>query len=204
MTRQDRPLPPRARAISAATGTDFLEWARRIDALGGPGLDHASIARELPQRWEITEWWAQGVTVAYEQWIGRREVGQSCTGEYAASASRTVLGDLDAVAEAWDAFVDEARREELGLGPGRRSATDRWRYWRADVQDGSQVSVNISAAPAGAARATAAGPRSTVAVEHKQLATAAERETWRGAWKAVLSDFVQHLSTRPDAPEETR
>ena len=36
------------------------------------------------------------MTIAYEQLIGRRVVGQSCAGDFAASASRTLPGDPDA------------------------------------------------------------------------------------------------------------
>src|SRR5690606_33966373 len=105
--------------------------------------------------------------------------GQSCMGEYAASASRTLQGELDEVARDWDAFADRERREQLGLGEGRASSTERWRYWRADVDGGSQVSVNMSAKPVPAGSA----PRCTVAIEHKGLESAEAREAWKTAWK---------------------
>src|SRR5699024_7143057 len=108
-----------AARIGAGTGVPLHEWTRRIDEAGGRELDHAAIARLLPERWEISEWWAQGVTVAYEQLIGRRVVGQSSDGDFSASASRTVPGDPDSVRERWDAFMTPARREELGLGEPR-------------------------------------------------------------------------------------
>lgn len=87
----------------------------------------------LPRRGEISEWWAQGVTVAYEQIIGRRVVGQSCEGDFAASASRTVPGDPDSVRDRWDAFMTPQRREELGLAEPssptpRRGATGALRW----------------------------------------------------------------------------
>lgn len=71
---------PHAARIQAGTGVPLDEWTRWLDEAGGRELDHAAIARMLPRRGEISEWWAQGVTVAYEQIIGRRVVGQSCEG----------------------------------------------------------------------------------------------------------------------------
>lgn len=172
---------PHAARIEAGTGTPLSTWTQRLDEVGGRALDHAAIARLLPERWEISEWWAQGVTVAYEQVIGRRVVGQSCDGDFSASASRTVLGDPDAVRARWDAFLSVERREELGLEEPRTSDTDSWRYWRAAVSDGTRLSVNITAKDEG---------RSSLAIEHKGIETAAGREAWKTLWKRILTDFT--------------
>ncbi|WP_114855497.1 hypothetical protein [Brachybacterium sp. YJGR34] len=172
---------PRARAIGTGTGTELGTWVERIDEAGGRELDHAAIARLLPERWEITEWWAQGVTVAYEQIIGRRVVGQSCEGDFAASASRTVAGTPEEVRGRWDAFMTPQRREELGLGAPSLTDTERWRYWRAAASDGTRLSVNITAKDEG---------RSTLGLEHKGIETSAGRDAWKAAWKTVLTAFA--------------
>lgn len=179
---------PAAARIEAGTGTALSTWTQRIEAAGGRELDHAAIARLLPERWEVSEWWAQAVTVAYEQVIGRRVVGQSCDGDFAASASRTVPGDPDAVRTRWDAFMSVARRAELGLEQPRLSETARWRYWRAAADDGTRLSVNITAKDEG---------RSTLGIEHKGIETAVGREAWKTLWKTTLTDFT-HFT------EETR
>ena len=191
---------PRAASIESGTGTALETWVQRITEAGGPDLDHAAIARLLPERWDITEWWAQGVTVAYEQVIGRRVVGQSCDGDFSASASRTVPGDLDAVRDRWAAFMTPARREQLGLEEPRLSDTATWRYWRAAVADGSRISVNITAksSPAGC---TSTEPRSTLGIEHKGLETATGRDAWKAAWSRTLADFT---TSPDDLLKETR
>lgn len=176
---------PRAAAIETATGASLQTWVERIDEADGRVLDHTAIARLLPERWDITEWWAQGVTVAYEQIIGRRVVGQSSAGDFAASASRTVVGDMDRVRDAWDAFLTPQRREELGLQEPSLTATDTWRYWRAAVADGSRLSVSITVTDHRDGSA-----RSTVGIEHKGIGTAAGRDAWKDTWKAVLTDFA--------------
>lgn len=172
---------PQARRIATGTGVPLTTWTARLDERGGTDLDHASLARHLAEEHELDGWWAQSVTVAYEQVIGRRVVGQSCEGDFSASASRTVPGDMDAVQQAFDAFMTPARREQLGMAEGSLSATERWRYGRAAVEDGSRASINISAKGA---------DRSTLAVEHKGLETAEARQVWKDAWKRTLDAFV--------------
>lgn len=180
----DQILPqdhPHAARLENGTGTSLAEWTDRLDAAGGRDLDHTAIARMLVERWEVEEWWAQGVTVAYEQVIGRRVVGQSCDGDFSASASRTVPGTPTQVRDRWDAFMTEARRDGLGLEEPSLSDTATWRYWRAAVADGSRVSVNITAKDEG---------RSTLGIEHKGLETADARTAWKDAWKGVLGEFT--------------
>jgi hypothetical protein len=180
---------PHAARLEKGTGAPLAEWTRRLDEAGARELDHTAIARLLAERWEVDEWWAQGVTVAYEQLIGRRVVGQSRDGDFAASASRTLDGEPDEVRERWHAFMTEARREELGLEEPSLSDTATWRYWRAGVADGSRVSVNITAKDPG---------RSTLGIEHKGIATAEGRAAWKDAWARVLADF-----TAPDTTDRT-
>lgn len=179
---------PHAARLENGTGTSLAEWTDRLDEAGGRDLDHTAIARMLVERWEVEDWWAQGVTVAYEQVIGRRVVGQSCDGDFSASASRTVPGTPTQVRDRWDAFMTEARRDGLGLEEPSLSDTGKWRYWRAAVADGSRVSVNITAKDEG---------RSTLGIEHKGLETADARTAWKDAWKGVLGEFT----ALPDAQE---
>lgn len=173
---------PHASRIENGTGTALTTWVERIDGAGGQALDHAAIARLLPERWDIGEWWAQGVTIAYEQVIGRRVVGQSCEGDFSASASRTLDGDMTAVRDRWDAFMTDERREQLGLEEPRRTDTGTWRYWRAAASDGTRISVNITDKDQG---------RSTLGIEHKGIETAESRDAWKGVWKRILTDFTR-------------
>jgi hypothetical protein len=204
---------PRAVPVESATGVALATWVERIDDAGGRDLDHAAIARLLPERWDITEWWAQSVTVAYEQIIGRRVVGQSCDGDFSASASRTLTGEPDTLRDRWHDFMTPARREQLGLEEPSLTATATWRYWRAAVEDGTRLSVNITAkaAPASAA-AGEQSPRSTLGIEHKGIETAEARDAWKTAWKSTLTEFAAFLasveaarpSEKPAPEKETR
>jgi hypothetical protein len=181
---------PHAARLEKGTGTPLETWVRRLDGAGARELDHTAIARLLTEEWEVDGWWAQGVTIAYEQLIGRRVAGQSSTGDFAASASRTVDGAPGEVRDRWDALMTAQRRERLGLEEPSLSDTATWSYWRAAVSDGSRVAVSITAKDPG---------RSTLGIEHKGIGTAEERTAWKDAWKQVLGEFTAPATTTDSA-----
>lgn len=180
---------PKAAAIRRATGSSFDAWVQRLDEAGARGLGHAAIARTLVDDWGVGDWWAQSVAVAYEQHIGRREVGQSCAGDFGVSASRTIDGDMDTVRERWDRFMSVDRRQQCGLSEGRLTDSEKWRYWRCDAEDGSTLSVNITAKPSRTEVGTHCA-RSSLAIAHKGIATGRERDIWKSMWKSTLNDFT--------------
>jgi hypothetical protein len=57
--------------------------------------------------------------------------------------------------------------------------TRRWRYWRADLADGSRLAIVIG----GKSGAT---PKAGVAVNHEGIATKDAAERWKAFWKAFL------------------
>jgi hypothetical protein len=129
------------------------------------------------------EWWAQSVTVAYEQHIGARRPGQTGDGRFNVSAGRTVEGTADDLLTRWAALM----AGDPGVAyadPPSTSTTEKWRYWRARLADGSRVSVNITAKDA----AGGAG-RCTVAVAHAGLASPGDVEGWRAFWKDRLREL---------------
>lgn len=54
-------------------------------------LSHKEMAHAAVEA-GATPWWAQGIAVEIERRIGQRKVGESCTGDINASASKTVPG----------------------------------------------------------------------------------------------------------------
>ncbi|MGY0005748.1 hypothetical protein ACW0Q9_17820, partial [Micromonospora sp. I033] len=81
--------------ISAAllrerTGHDWDGWFARLDAWGATARTHTEIARWLVTEHEVPGWWAQTVTVGYEQARGLRAPGQRRGGGFEATVSRTL------------------------------------------------------------------------------------------------------------------
>ncbi len=136
--------PKNAKSIENGTGIAWPAWEKLLAP--HRDLNHTEMAKvtlaEIRKvgRAGNPEWWAQSVTVAYEQQIGRRVVGQSCEGDYSVTVSKTLTGELDATAERWSSFMagsDELRGVAIVDGP-RTSATEKWRYWRCGLDGGSR------------------------------------------------------------------
>ena len=172
-----RTLSPEA--IEQGTGRTWDEWLAFFESIGASELTHRQIV-EAASESGAPPWWRQMVTVAYEQHIGRRVPGQDGAGTFNVSASRTVEGSMDDALARWVAVVGD-RTDHAGVGVTRgpdESRTDKWRYWRCGLADGSRVVVNISAKAPG---------KAVVNVQHERLEDAELVDHWRSYWKAVLA-----------------
>lgn len=124
------------------TQRGWPEWVALIDRMGGKELSHADIV-PLVQN-EIAHldlknhgWWAQGITIAYEQHIDHRIPGQQGDGTFASSVSKTVQGTMDTALSAWVAQVGghtSFNGLEVTEAP-TTSATTKWRYWRCRLEN---------------------------------------------------------------------
>lgn len=178
--------PSNTAAIASATGRQWDEWVDLLEAAGAREMTHSAIARvaleQMPESVERAEWWAQGTAVAYEQHAGLRVPGQSCDGDFQLSTSRTVAGDKDSALQAWTGLV--AGREEFGGVPvdGEASMTrsEKWRYWRVPLADGTRVALNFS---------DKAGGKATVGLVHTKLDSAEAIDYWRPVWKELLGQL---------------
>lgn len=174
--------PVHDKAVREATGKGSEEWFAILDAAG---------AREMPHK-EIAQWLAassapladpalsQWITIAYEKRIGRRVTGQDCYGNFFATASRAVAGDLDFALDAWLRRV-EGVSDFNGLalaGAPKVSKSEKFRYWRGVFDDGSTINIVINAKGAG---------KCTVAVDHRKLAGEDAVGEWKAFWKEFLA-----------------
>ncbi|MFF0991037.1 hypothetical protein [Kocuria nitroreducens] len=171
-------------SIARATGIPWEAWTARLDELGARAMSHAEVARRVAEQLEGTvenpEWWAQSVAVAWEQHTGARRPGQAGDGSFGASASRTVAGTPDEALTRWTALM--AGRTAVGGVPFQQppttAATEKWRYWRVRLDDGTRVSASIGDKGSG---------RATVALAHTGLASADDVARWRSTWKDLLA-----------------
>lgn len=97
--------PKNNKALETGSGITWQNWLQFLKPHAA--LNHTDMARlvhaEIVRvgKSKSPEWWAQGVTVAYEQYIGRRAPGQTCDGNFSVTITRTVPGDMDASLRAW-------------------------------------------------------------------------------------------------------
>lgn len=200
--------------FSSPTGRTGAQWVEWLDGRGAREMAHADIAKLVLT--EITavarklgdgskssnpEWWAQGVAVHYEQAIGRRNVGQRCDGAWSASASKTLPGDMDAVRGHFAAHMSGVFADRGGLHPDAggdpvpaddepgTSDTEKWRYWRCPMSDGSRIAVTVQTKPPGKDGAV----KSTLAVNHDSLADEPARDRVKAWWKEVLAELAAEM-----------
>ena len=172
--------------IEKSTGIVWDEWVRLLDAAGAATLTHAEIAelsqRNMPEHVTNSGWWAQGVAVAYEHHKGLRAPGQASDGKFSASVSKTFPGDKDAAIARWMEVVAGAEEfDEVAVEEDpTTSSTEKWRYWRAKLADGTRIAVTVSDKPGG---------KSTVAVQHSKLDSEEQIGRWKPVWKDILAQL---------------
>lgn len=181
--------PSNIKALESGSGIDWDTWVTTLDGLNARELDHTAIAKIALEKIlaagksKSPEWWAQGVTVAYEQHIDRRQPGQRCDGDFSVTVSRTLDGDMDAALEKWVALAGTVK-DFSGVkvsDPGKVSQTEKWRYWRCGLEDGARVSVNFQTKPGGA--------KSSMAINHDKIADGSLVEPWRAFWKSFTAEL---------------
>lgn len=168
-----------ADAAGRATGRDREEWFRVLDAWGAAQRPHRDIARWLMGEHRLTEWWAQTLTVWYEQTRGLRPVGGDRDGRFSVSTTKTFAVSVERL---FEAFTDErtrarwlpnARISERTSQPGRSARFD----WNAGQ---SRIVVGFAAK----------GPaRSQVSLLHERLPSASASADARSYWRDRLSEL---------------
>jgi len=135
-------------AVREATGRDRAEWFALLDQAGAATWRHKDIATWLVTEHGIDGWWAQNVTVAFEQARGIRQPGQRQDGSFEASVSRTVALDTAEALRALAAVV----RQELDVEPLALNVTAKHPTARFPLESGEYVLATVS--PLGDGRST--------------------------------------------------
>lgn len=126
-----------AEAMQAATGKTHDEWRALLDAAGAKDWAHKATADWLVAEHGVDPWWAQGITIDYEQARKGRVPGQRSDGSFATQKARTIPGDrLDALA-AVAAVVSAQYGEPIGQNLTASLPNVRWK-----LEDGSKLSAS--------------------------------------------------------------
>lgn len=167
-------------AVERATGASWAHWLEVLDEAGCAKRSHAEIARHLSSTTDMGDWWAQMVTVGYEQARGLRRPHEKADG-FSASVSRTFEVPATRIT---DAFADARMRSrwlpdvplEIRTVHAGRSVRAWWRGAGAD--NGTSVVT---------ATITTKGPRKTsVQVGHERLRTPACVDKSKVLWSGAL------------------
>lgn len=160
--------------LEARTGRSREQWFALLDDAGAVGWEHAAIARHLGGL-GVDGWYAQSVTVAYEQARGLRVAGQGSDGTFQVSVSATVPAPPEVI---WPHLADAALRaawlgaaqEVAGLTEPR---TARWA-----PPEGGRVTLRLD--PVDAAR-------TRVGIQHTGLPDPEALGPAKARWRAALA-----------------
>jgi uncharacterized protein YndB with AHSA1/START domain len=166
-----------AEAVRSATGRERDDWFALLDAWGAVSRGHKEIADWLSAEHGIAGWWAQSLTVDYEQARGLRAPGGHRDGTFSVGVSRTV--DVP-VEHLFDAFADAELRDRWLPGAVLRERTSQpGRSARFDWEDGTtRVIVDFAAK---------GDTRSQVALQHERLPDAKAAEQTKAYWRERMT-----------------
>jgi len=176
-------------SIERATGITWDAWLAFMDSIGAKDLSHHEIATKVLERLMATTespgWWAQSVTVAYEQYIGRRLPGQQPDGTFQTSVSRSTKFEMKLLMDAWTAFAadDQEIRNEVA-GDARTSGTEKRLSWRAKLQDHTSVIVISEPKPDGSA---------SIVVQHTGSQTQELNNEAKAKWLSIIERFLAKM-----------
>jgi hypothetical protein len=166
-------------AIERSTGASWATWLERLQAADAAGISHKDIVTLLVTNYQITGWWAQALTVRFEQTIGRRRPGQSDAGDYAVSVSKTLDGTVDETLLWWLKKV-QSRTDFNGVSivSSSTTETEKWRHYRVALADGSRMVVGVYAKTP---------TKASFSLQHSKLASSISAEAWRTYWKSFIA-----------------
>ncbi len=169
-------------AVKKATGCPWKRWVGALDALGAASLSHPEIARLVAERFKVSGWWSQSVTVGYERIRGLRDKGQRRGGGYEVSKSRTFPVSIDVL---YGAFAPRRLARWLdGARPALRKATEA-KSMRFTWEDGTKVEAYFL---------KKGDHKSQVALQHRELRSRADAERMRAFWTERLAALGQELA----------
>jgi Domain of unknown function (DUF4287) len=183
-----RPRAPAPRtseeAVRRATGQDRDVWFTLLDGWGAAHRSHGEIAAWLVHEHGIGNWWAQTLTVDYEQARGLRAPGGGRDGTFAVGVSRTLAVPVERV---FEAFVEARLRRRWLPGAVLHERTSRLeRSARFDWKDGeTRVYVDFTAKDK---------TTSQVALQHERLRDAQAAAKMKAYWReriAALKNLLE-------------
>ncbi|MCW5775393.1 MAG: hypothetical protein KIS87_02960 [Phycisphaeraceae bacterium] len=163
-------------AVKKGTGRGWEDWCRILDDAGAEVMTHHEIAVFLTERDGLSAWWAQMVTVGYEQARGRREPNQAATG-YQTSASRVIEVP---VSRAYRAWADTRTRKRWLMTPFTVRVANRDKNLRVTWPD--QTFVDVYFTPKGEGKCQ-------VAVQQRKLKASSDVAKAKKFW----ADHLEQL-----------
>ena len=171
-------------SIANATSMSWEEWVRELDARGARKMSHTELARKLYDELDGTlenhGWWAQGITVAYEQHIGKRVPGQLVNGLFELAVSKTIVAERTVCfARVAQWFESQAMLNDHEIIKPRISETPKRSNWRCDFADGSKFAATVEEN----------GQKSKLVLSHTAIPSQLDADEWKAYWKHIADEL---------------
>ena len=170
-------------AVEKATGCSWKLWIQALDCSKAFEMKHRDIAKYILEKYDISGWWAQTVTVGYERIRGLREKGQQRDGGYNINKSKTIpvpIRDL------YQAFATKRARSrwlgEVDIKVKKSTVDKSVRFLWAD---GTPLEVHFWSK--GAAK-------SQVQLQHRGLPSKAAADKMRAYWTERMAALTRSLA----------
>lgn len=168
------------------TGCTWDAWVAALDYARAHEWEHREIAQHVVEKYKLSGWWAQAVTVGYERIRGLRGVGQRRSGSWKASKSKTIAAPIATVYRT----IRDARARRTWLPDVKaevRSVLEN-KTVRFNWPDGTRVEAYLTAKEKG---------KTIVAITHLKLTSRQavdERKAYWGDRLAALAGVVARKS----------
>lgn len=170
-------------SIKAKTGCTWERWVFALDYVKAHTWPHPEIAAYVVEKYKISGWWAQTVTVGYERIKGLRAIGQRRGGGFEASKSRVMPVPIGRL---YRSFTDARSRARWlpGVKLTVRSAS-RFKYMRLTWPDRTLVQIGF----------IRKGPKkSQVAIQHGNLPDRQSANRMKEFWAERLAVLERALT----------
>ncbi len=190
-TKGDRNVPDLAQlagikeeSVRKATDRSWADWVKALDALGAEKMVHRDIASEIRNRWDISEWWIQTVTVGYERIKGLRETGQLSGGSFAANKSKTFPVPI---AELYKAVAEKRQRDQW-MSPADMTVRKRTpeKSMRISWGDGTQVEIYFW---------SKGDSKSQIQIQHRGFESKSAADEMKTFWAEQVTALGSHLKS---------
>jgi hypothetical protein len=161
--------------VKAATGRGWMGWFVILNRVEAAAMPHKEVARLLREKYAVPSWWCQMITVEYERSRGGREKHQKADG-YSVSITKVMPVRLAAL---FDAATDpKTRKAWFPRGAFVETSRTKDKYWRGTWKKDARFESGF----------TSKGPgKAQIALQLNRLASAADVEKERAAWKKALA-----------------
>lgn len=166
--------------VKKATGCTWEKWVGALDYAGAAEWSHREIARYVYEKFNISGWWSQSVTVGYERIRGLREMRQRRGGLFEANKSKTVAVPLEKLYKAFSNARMRARWMP-GVKITVRGTTPN-KSMRIAFDDETRADIGFYAK---------GDAKSQVAIQHSRLASKDDVDRIKNFWSERLDAMAE-------------